>query len=77
MTRQATPWHLLLPLIRVLREQAKGLKHAEKAHLVGKTLAERALSKGIQEVSFDRSGYKYMGRVKALAEGAREGGLKF
>jgi large subunit ribosomal protein L18 len=61
----------------VLREQVKGLKQAEKARLVGKTLAERALSKGIQEVSFDRGGYKYMGRVKALAEGAREGGLKF
>ena len=60
-----------------LREQVKGLKQAEKAHLVGKTLAERALSKGIQMVSFDRGGYKYMGRVKALAEGAREGGLKF
>ncbi len=60
-----------------LREQVKGLKQAEKAHLVGKTLAERALSKGIQVVSFDRGGYKYMGRVKALAEGAREGGLKF
>jgi large subunit ribosomal protein L18 len=61
----------------VIREQVKGLKQAEKAHLVGKTLAERALSKGIQVVSFDRGGYKYMGRVKALAEGAREGGLKF
>jgi len=60
-----------------LREQAKGLKQAEKAKLVGKTLAERALSKGIQVVSFDRGGYKYIGRVKALAEGAREGGLKF
>lgn len=60
-----------------LREQVKSLKQAEKAHLVGKTLAERALSKGIQEVSFDRGGYRYMGRVKALAEGAREGGLKF
>jgi large subunit ribosomal protein L18 len=60
-----------------LREQVKGLKQAEKAHLVGKTLAERALSKGIQVVSFDRGGYKYIGRVKALAEGAREGGLKF
>src|SRR5512136_327886 len=60
-----------------LREQIKGLKQAEKAHLVGKTLAERALGKGIQAVSFDRGGYKYMGRVKALAEGAREGGLKF
>ncbi len=60
-----------------LRDQVKGLKQAEKAHLVGKMLAERAISKGIQEVSFDRGGYKYMGRVKALAEGAREGGLKF
>jgi large subunit ribosomal protein L18 len=60
-----------------LREQVKGLKHAEQAHLVGKTLAERAKAKGIQVVSFDRGGYKYMGRVKALADGAREGGLKF
>jgi large subunit ribosomal protein L18 len=60
-----------------LREQVKGLKQAEKAHLVGKTLAERALVKGIQAVAFDRGGYKYIGRVKALAEGAREGGLKF
>ena len=60
-----------------IREQVKGLKQAEKARLVGKTLAERALSKGIKVVSFDRGGYKYIGRVKALAEGAREGGLKF
>jgi large subunit ribosomal protein L18 len=60
-----------------LREQVKGLKQAEKARLVGKTLAERAVNKGIQAVAFDRGGYKYIGRVKALAEGAREGGLKF
>ncbi len=60
-----------------LKGNVKGLKHAEQAHLVGKTLAERAISKGIQVVSFDRGGYKYFGRVKALAEGAREGGLKF
>jgi large subunit ribosomal protein L18 len=60
-----------------LREQVKGLKQAEKARLVGKTLAERAVNKGIQVVAFDRGGYKYIGRVKALAEGAREGGLKF
>ncbi len=60
-----------------IRDQVKGLKQAEKARLVGKTLAERALGKGIQVVSFDRGGYKYIGRVKALAEGAREGGLKF
>ena len=60
-----------------IRQQVKGLKQAERAHLVGKTLAERALDKGIQAVAFDRGGYKYIGRVKALAEGAREGGLKF
>ena len=44
---------------------------------VGKKLAEKAVSKGIKQVSFDRSGYLYHGRVKSLAEGAREGGLKF
>ncbi len=60
-----------------IREQAKGMKQADKARLVGKTLAERALGKGIEVVSFDRGGYKYIGRVKALAEGAREGGLEF
>lgn len=60
-----------------IREQAKGLRQADKARLVGKTLAERAIEKGIRVVSFDRGGYKYIGRVKALAEGAREGGLKF
>ena len=49
----------------------------EKSRICGRILAERALSKGIKEVVFDRDGYKYHGRVKALAEGAREGGLKF
>jgi large subunit ribosomal protein L18 len=44
---------------------------------VGKKLAEKAIASGIQTVVFDRSGYKYHGRVKALADGAREGGLKF
>jgi large subunit ribosomal protein L18 len=44
---------------------------------VGKLVAERALAKGISQVVFDRGGYKYHGRVKALAEAAREGGLKF
>jgi large subunit ribosomal protein L18 len=44
---------------------------------VGKLIAERALAKGINQVVFDRGGYKYHGRVKALAEAAREGGLKF
>ena len=49
----------------------------EMAMEVGKKLAEKAISKGIKQVSFDRSGYLYHGRVKSLADGAREGGLKF
>jgi large subunit ribosomal protein L18 len=60
-----------------LRARVKGLKKAEQAKLVGQVVAERARSKGIQAVVFDRGGYKYIGRVKALAEGARESGLKF
>jgi len=51
--------------------------NVEAAKAVGKLIAERALAKGIQEVAFDRSGFKYHGRVKALAEAARENGLKF
>ena len=47
------------------------------AREVGKIIAEKAVKKGIKKIVFDRSGYKYHGRVKALAEGAREGGLKF
>jgi large subunit ribosomal protein L18 len=47
------------------------------AREVGKKVAERALAKGIENVVFDRGGYVYQGRVQALAEGAREGGLKF
>ncbi len=49
----------------------------EAARKVGKMIAERALDKGISEVVFDRGGYIFHGRVKELAEGAREGGLKF
>jgi len=62
---------------RELREKVKGLKKTEQARLVGKVLAERALSRGIEQVVFDRGGFRYIGRVQALAEGAREGGLKF
>ena len=51
--------------------------NCEAAKKIGAVLAERALQKGIEEVVFDRGGYIYHGRVKALAEGAREGGLKF
>ena len=54
----------------------KGNK-TEVAALVGKAIAERALKAGIETISFDRGGYLYHGRVKSLAEGAREAGLKF
>jgi large subunit ribosomal protein L18 len=62
---------------RDLREKLKGMKKAEQAKLIGQTLAERAKSKGIEAVVFDRGGYRYIGRVKAFADGAREGGLQF
>ncbi|WP_304142040.1 50S ribosomal protein L18 [Mesoflavibacter zeaxanthinifaciens] len=55
---------------------SKGNK-VEIAALVGKSIAEKALKAGVETISFDRGGYLYHGRVKSLAEGAREGGLKF
>ncbi len=54
-----------------------GIKKTEQARLVGKILASKCKEKGIETVVFDRSGYKYHGRVKSLADAAREGGLKF
>ncbi len=54
-----------------------GIKKIEQAKLVGKLLAAKCKEKGIEKVVFDRSGYKYHGRVKSLADAAREGGLKF
>lgn len=60
-----------------LREQLKGLSKTEQSRVVGRVLAERALSRGIKTVVFDRGGYRYHGRVKALAEEARKGGLEF
>jgi large subunit ribosomal protein L18 len=58
------------------KEEARSGRKAI-AYKVGKLIAEKALKKKIKKVVFDRGGYKYQGRVKALAEGAREGGLKF
>jgi large subunit ribosomal protein L18 len=55
----------------------KSKKKIEVANEIGKKIGKLALEKGIKEVAFDRGGYKYHGRVKALAEGAREVGLKF
>ncbi len=49
----------------------------EAAKLVGKAIAEKAVKAGVDAIAFDRGGYQYHGRVKSLAEGAREGGLKF
>ena len=60
-----------------LREKLKGMKKADQAKVIGQTIAERAKGKGIQSVVFDRGGYRYIGRIKALADGAREGGLQF
>ena len=60
-----------------MRNEMNGLKKTEQAHLVGKTIAQRAKIKGIVKVIFDRGGYRYAGRVKALADAAREGGLEF
>lgn len=60
-----------------LRTKLNGLNKTEQAKAVGKLVAERAKEKGVSKVVFDRGGYKYMGRVKALADGAREAGLEF
>lgn len=60
-----------------VRDQIVGLKKTEQARVVGKVVAERALAQDVKQVVFDRSGYKYHGRVQALAEAAREAGLEF
>jgi large subunit ribosomal protein L18 len=64
-------------LEKELREKLKTGADSAAATEVGKLLAERALKAGVTEVVFDRGGYLYHGRVKALADGAREGGLSF
>ena len=60
-----------------LRKTMSGKTKTEQAEIVGQAIAERAKSAGVELVVFDRSGYRYIGRVKALADGAREGGLQF
>jgi len=60
-----------------LRTQMTGKKKSEQAKLVGQAVAARAKAKGLSLVVFDRGGYRYHGRIKAVAEGAREGGLEF
>ena len=63
---------------KTVREELSDIKdRVEVSKKVGELLADKAKEKGIKTVVFDRNGYKYHGRVKALAEGAREGGLKF
>jgi large subunit ribosomal protein L18 len=64
-------------LEKTLREGMKSGANIDAAKTVGKLLAERAAAKGVKEVVFDRGGYLFHGRVKALADAAREGGLKF
>ena len=60
-----------------VRKQVPNGGNVDAAKLVGKMIAERAKAQGITEVAFDRSGFRYHGRVKALADAAREGGLQF
>jgi large subunit ribosomal protein L18 len=60
-----------------VRDQIAGMKKSEQAKVVGEVLAHRAKGRGIEKVIFDRGGYKYHGRVRSLAEGARGAGLEF
>ncbi|TVR61281.1 MAG: 50S ribosomal protein L18 [Gemmatimonadales bacterium] len=66
----------LAPQLREIEPEGEH-PQAARAHAAGKLLGERAREAGIETVVFDRGGYKYHGRVKAFAEGAREGGLRF
>lgn len=60
-----------------LRVKMTGLNKTEQAKLVGQAVADRAKAIGVKTIVFDRGGYRYIGRVKSLADGARENGLKF
>jgi len=60
-----------------IKDKITGKRKTESAELVGSLVAQRALNKGIKQIAFDRGGYQYHGRVKALAEAARKAGLDF
>jgi large subunit ribosomal protein L18 len=92
LTVHRTPKHIYVQIIKpaggdvvasastiepALKQQLKNTGNKEAAITIGRTIAERAKAKGIAKVAFDRSGYKYHGRVKALADAARKGGLQF
>ena len=62
---------------KAVKEKIVGLNKTDAAKVVGAVVAERALAKGVEAVVFDRGGYLYTGRVQAVADGAREAGLKF
>jgi len=75
-----TAGYTLASASTVEKEAKKNLVKGERAtiaNLVGKSIAERAIKKGVQKVIFDRNGFLYHGRVKALSDGAREAGLNF
>ena len=78
LTNRALIWPTLIALSLSLSLSACGtpVKKIEVATAVGKALAEKAAKAGVEEAAFDRNGYLYHGRVKALADSAREGGLK-
>ncbi|MDT7526668.1 MULTISPECIES: 50S ribosomal protein L18 [Idiomarinaceae] len=62
---------------KALRDELKATGNVDAAKAVGKLIAERAIEKGVKNVAFDRSGFRYHGRVAALADAAREAGLQF
>ena len=64
-------------ILGISSEKAEGKKMSEKSQSLGKMIAQAALAKKISKIAFDRGGFKYTGKIKAFADAAREGGLKF
>lgn len=69
--------HTIVSATSLKNDKLKGVAKIEQSTAIGKEIAEKAVAAGVKQVVFDRNGYLYHGRVKSLAEGAREGGLKF